>query len=166
MGTGQNYTVQNMDEVDIMCYQSDIMPNYSCCRMECQTKFLEENPNTIKAIIRALLRAQCYYESNKEEAVTLHAKKINAEEDYVAAYMNDDKHYVVSVDPLRNSVERAWGILDKTGFLDENAKEINIDDHINTDLYEEALAEATEKYGDENPEFYEKMQTFYEENNK
>ena len=80
--------------------------------------------------------------------------------------MNDDKHYVVSVDPLRNSVERAWGILDKTGFLDENAKEINIDDHINTDLYEEALAEATEKYGDENPEFYEKMQTFYEENNK
>lgn len=166
MGTGQNYTVQNMDEVEVMCYQSDIMPNYSCCRMEAQTKFVEENPNTVKAIIRALLRAQSWYESNKEEAVKLHAKKINAEEDYVAAYMMDDEHYKVSVDPLKNSVVRAWEILDKTGFLDEKAENIDILDHVNTELYEEALKEATDKYGKDNKEFYDSMQTFYNENNK
>ena len=166
MGTGQNYTVQNMDEVEVMCYQSDIMPNYSCCRMEAQTKFVEENPNTVKAIMRALLRAQSWYESNKEEAVKLHAKKINAEEDYVAAYMMDDEHYKVSVDPLKNSVVRAWEILDKTGFLDEKAENIDILDHVNTELYEEALKEATEKYGKDNKEFYDSMQTFYNENNK
>lgn len=165
MGTGQNYTVQNMDEVDVMCYQSDIMPNYSCCRMESQTEFVENNPNTIKAIIKVLLRAQSYYEANKEEAVKLHAKKINAEEDYVKAYMLDE-HYVVSVDPLKNSVVRAWDILDKTGFLDEHAKDISIEDHINTDLYVQALKEATEEYGDEAPDFYEKMLTFYQENNE
>ena len=165
MGTGQNYSVQNMDEVDIVCYQSDIMPNYSCCRVESQTKFLEENPITVKKIMKALLRAQNYYEDNKEEAVALHAKKINAEEDYVAAYMLDS-HYSVSVDPLQNSVVRAWEILDKTGFLDEKAKDIDILDHINTDLYMEALKEATEEYGKENPEFYERMKTFYNENNK
>lgn len=166
MGTGQNYTVQNMDEVEIMCYQSDIMPNYSCCRMVAQTEFVENNPNTVKAIIRALLRAQSWYESNKEEAVKLHANKINAEEDYVAAYMMDDKHYKVSVDPLKNSVVRAWEILDKTGFLDEKAENIDITDHINTELYEEALKEATEKYGKDNKEFYDNMKTFYDENNK
>lgn len=166
MGTGQNYTVQNMDDVDIMCYQSDIMPNYSCCRMECQTEFLKNNPNALKGVMKALLRAQCYYEANKEEAVKLHAAKISADEEYVAAYMMDDKHYNVSVDPLKNSVVRAWGILDKTGFLNEQAKNINILDHINTELYEQALSEATEQYGSENPEFYEKMQTFYHENNQ
>lgn len=165
MGTGQTYSVKNMDDVDIMCYQSDVMPNYSCCRMECPTEFLEKNPVTIKHAMRALLRAQAYYEDNKEEAVTLHAKKINADEEYVAAYMLD-KHYNVSVDPLKNSVVRAWDILDKTGFLDEKSKEINISDHINTALYEEALAEAAKEYGNENPEFYNKMQTFYEENDK
>ena len=169
MGTGQNLSVQEMaanGEIEIVSYQSEIMPNYSCCRMEAQTDWVNNNPNTVKAIIRALLRAQSYYENNKEEAVKLHAAKIDATEEYVAAYMLDDEHYFVSVDPLKNPVERAWDILDKTGFLDEQAKNINIDDHINTTLYKEALQEATEKYGDEAPEFYQSMKSFFEENDK
>lgn len=169
MGTGQNLAVQEMaknGEIDIVSYQSEIMENYSCCRMEGQTEWVNENPNTVKAIIRALLRAQSYYEANKDEAVKLHAEKIEATEEYVAAYMLDDEHYFVSVDPLKNSVVRAWEILDKTGFLDEKAKDIDINDHINTTLYEEALAEATEAYGEEAPEFYEGMQTFFDENDK
>lgn len=164
MGTGQNYTVQNMDEVDIMCYQSDVMPNYSCCRMECQTEFLKNNPVTIKRVLKALLRAQCYYESHKDEAVALHAEKIGTDKDYVAAYMLD-AHYNVNVDPLKNSVVRAWGILDATGFLNENAKNTDILDHVNTELYEAALSETVAEYGDADPAFYEKMKTFYTENN-
>lgn len=163
MGTGQNYAVENMDDVDIMCYQSNIMPNYSCCRMESQTKFVKENPETVESIMVALLRAQDYYEAHKKEAVKLHAKNINAEEDYVAAYMLN-KHYDVSVDPLKNSVVRAWDILEETNFLDKNAKNIDITDHINTKLYKKALKTATQKYGKENTDFYKKMQTYYEEN--
>lgn len=164
MGTGQNYIVQNMDEIEIMCYQTDFMPNYSCCRIECSTEFLEQNPTTIKLVLKALIRAQCYYEENKDEAVTLLADEIGTSEDYVAAYMlNDD--YVVSVDPLKNSIVRAWDILDSTGFLNENAKNINISDYINTELYEIALKEVAEEYGDESPEFYNKMLAFYEESN-
>lgn len=169
MGTGQNLSVQEMaqsGEIDIVSYQSEIMENYSCCRMEAQTKWVNDNPNTVKAVIRALLRAQAYYEDNKDEAVKLHAEKIEATEEYVAAYMLDDEHYFVSVDPLKNSVVRAWDILDKTGFLDEKAKEIKIEDHMNTSLYEEALEEAAELYGDEAPEFYEEAKAFYEENDK
>lgn len=169
MGTGQNLSVQEMaanGEIDIVSYQSEIMENYSCCRMEAQTKWVNDNPNTVKAIIRALLRAQAYYEDNKDEAVKLHAGKIEATEEYVAAYMLDDEHYFVSVDPLKNSVIRAWEILDKTGFLDEKAKEINIEDHLNTTLYEEALSQAAELYGDEAPEFYEEAKAFFEENDK
>lgn len=169
MGTGQNLSVQEMaknGEIDIVTYQSEVMPNYSCCRMEAQTDWVNNNPNTVKAIIRALLRAQSYYEANKEEAVKLHAAKIEATEEYVAAYMMDDEHYFVNVDPLRNSVIRAWDILDKTGFLDEKAKSIDINDHINTTLYEEALAEATEKYGSEAPDFYAAQKQFFEENDK
>lgn len=169
MGTGQNLAVQEMaanGEIDIISYQSEVMENYSCCRMQGQTKWVNDNPKTVKAIIRALLRAQSYYEENKEEAVTLHAERIEATEEYVAAYMLDEEHYFVSVDPLKNSVERAWDILAKTGFLDEKAKEINISDHINTALYEEALAEATETYGKEAPEFYKEMKIFFEENDK
>lgn len=163
MGTEKNYSVENMNDVDIMCYQSDIMPKYSCCRMEATTKFVKDNPITVKHLLKALLRAQSYYESHKNEAVNLHAKRIKTDKDYVAAYMLN-KHYVVHVDPLRNSVIRAWNILDKTGFLDKNAKNIDIRDHINTKLYEDAMNEAISEYGDKDPEFYKRVKTFYKEN--
>ena len=165
MGTEKNYPISQMDDIEIVSWHSEVMPNYSCCRMECQTSYLKENPDTIKAIIRALLRAQSYYESHKDEAIELTAKKINATPEFVAAYMNDP-HYFVSVDPLKNQVKRAWGILDKTGFLDENAKNINIDDHINTQLYEEALKEAKVKYGAGNEAFYAKMEKFFNDNDR
>lgn len=165
MGTEKNYPISQMDDIEIVSWHSEVMPNYSCCRMECQTSYLKENPEVIKSILRALLRAQCYYESHKDEAIELTAKKINATPEFVAAYMNNP-HYFVSVDPLRNQVKRAWGILEKTNFLDENAKNINIDDHINTTLYEEALKEARTKYGAGNEAFYDKMEKFFNENDR
>ena len=168
MGTGQNLAVQQLaaqGDIKIVSYQSEIMENYSCCRMVAQTSWVNENPNTVKAICRALLRAQAYYEANKEEAVTLHAAAIEATDEYVAAYMLDDVHYFVSVDPLKDGVVRAWGILDATGYLGEDCQ-IDILDHINTDLYAEALAEATELYGAENPDFYAAQLAFFNEHNK
>lgn len=166
-GTGQVESVLKLAEqgdIKIVAYQSDIMPNYSCCRMEAQTSWINENPDTVKAIIRALLRAQSWYETNKEEAVKLHAAATGTEESYVAAFMMDDEHYFVSADPLANSVKRAWGILEATGYIAEDC-EVEIEDHINTTLYEEALKEATEKYGAEAPEFYEAQAAFFAENN-
>lgn len=167
-GTQNNYGLQALieaGEIEIVSYQSEIMENYSCCRMVAQTSWVDENPDTVKAILRALLRAQSWYEANKEEAVSLHAALIGQEDEYVAAYMMDDEHYFVNVDPLKNGVVRAWEILDATGYLGDDCQ-IDILDHINTDLYEEALAEATELYGDEAPEFYEAQATFFAENDK
>ncbi len=164
-GTGQMYAVNNMDEVEIVTYHGKVMPNYSCCRLVTQTNFIKENPNTIKALMRALIRAQQYYEANKEEAVNIHAESIGATKEYVEAFMLNE-NYVVSPDPLKNPVIRAWGILDKTGFLNENAKEIDILDHINTDLYKAALDEVMAKHGSEDPEFYDRLLKFYEEQNQ
>lgn len=167
-GTQDNYGLQELieaGEIEIVSYQSEIMENYSCCRMVANTSWVNENPDTVKAIIRALLRAQSYYEANKEEAVALHAALIGQEEDYVAAYMMDDEHYFVNTDPLKNGVTRAWDILKATGYIAEDC-EVDVLDHINTDLYEEALAEATELYGAEAPEFYEAQAEFFAANNK
>ena len=164
MGTGQNYQVNNMPDIEILSYQGEIMPDYSCCRMECPTEFIEKNPITVKCILKALIRAQAYYEANKEECVDILAKYIDADHDYVAAYMLND-YYKVHVDPLSNSIVRAWEILDKTGFLDANAKTIDINDHINTAIYEQALAECEAEFGASNPEFYKSLNEYYAANN-
>lgn len=165
LGTGQNFSAKTMDEIEIVTYQSDVMPNYSCCRLVALTDYVNENPNTIKAVLRALIRAQEFYENNKDEAVKLQAKAINTDEEYVKAYMLDD-HYDVHVDPLKSSVIRAWDILDKTGFLSDEAKDINVEDHINTQLYKEALDQVMEEHYDEDPEFYDNMVKFFEEFNQ
>ena len=81
----------------------------------------------------------------------------------VEAFMLTEGYYKPHLDPLRNGIVRAWNILDATGFLDENAKQIDINDHINTTLYEEALAEYAELYGAEDPDFVKRMQDFYNE---
>ncbi len=164
MGTGQNFQVQNMEDIEILCYQGDVMPNYSCCRMECPTEFIEKNPIAIKCILKALIRAQADFEADKEACVPVLAKAINADNDYVAAYLLND-YLKIHVDPLSSSIVRAWGILDKTGFLDENAKNINIEDHINTSIYAEALAECEAEYGAQFPEFYKAMNEFFAANN-
>lgn len=166
VGTSQNYPVKQLVEegqVEIVAYHGDIMPNYSCCRMESTTEFVNNNPNTIKAILRALLRAQCYFEANKESCPPVLANIQGVENAVVEAFMLNDEYYKPHLDPLRNGIVRAWNILDATGFLDENAKQIDINDHINTDLYEQALAEYAELYGAEDPDFVTRMQDFYNE---
>ena len=53
--------------------------------------------------------------------------------------------------------------------LDRRFKAVSythLEDHINTDLYEEALSEAKDAYGDEAPDFYDAQQKFFEENDK
>lgn len=162
LGTSMMYNVLQMDDIEIVSYCSDITPNYSCCRIETTTEWLENNPNTVKALLRAWIRAQEYYEDHKDEAKTIVAESIDASEDYVAAYM-DNEHYRLNIDPFKSSIERAWEYMLGLGLFDEGAEDINIDDHINTELYKEALDECVEKYYDEDPEFYDTMLATYEE---
>lgn len=164
IGTGQMYAIKNIKDIEIIAYVSDVMPNYSCCRMVASTKLIKDDPTTVKLLLKALIRAQAYYESNKEKVVAMMAKELGTSEEYVAAYMlNED--YRIHIDPARKPVLRAWEILGNTGFLDEKAKTINIEQHINTELYKKALDEVIAKHRDENPEFYDKMLAYYMEQN-
>ena len=167
VGTSQNYPVQQLVEegqIEIVAYHGDVMPNYSCCRMESTTEFVKNNPNTIKAILRALLRAQCYFEANKDICPPVLANIQGVENAVVEAFMLNE-YYKPHLDPLRNGIVRAWDILDKTGFLDENAKTIDINDHIDISFYKEALAECEAEFGAANPEFYKAMNEYHAANN-
>ena len=165
VGTSRNYEISRLPDIEVLAYQSDIMPYYSCCRMVVATKFLEKNPNTIKQLMKILLRAQCYYENHREEGMELMAKNLAVPMDYVKAYMPNE-HFRISVDPLKNQVIRAWNILNKTGFLSENAKSIKLEDHLDTTYYREALAMAKAEYYDEDPKFYDRMEKFFAEYNQ
>lgn len=159
------YTVGNMSDIEITAWLDDLTPNYGCCRMQLRSDFVKQNPDTVKSLLKALLRAECYFTAHKEECVEILAKEINAEPEYVAAYLMNE-NYVPSVDPVKNSVVKTWDVMMQTGFLGENASDINIEDYINVDLYKEALDELMdENSGTEDEEFYKERQEFFEANN-
>ncbi len=161
-GTSQNYNISQIDEVEVMCYCSDITPNYSCCRVASPQKFLNENAEGVTAMLRAWLRAQAWYEQNKDATAELVVKQTGSTVEYVHAYM-DNEHYRLNLDPYRTSVERAWNWMGEMGLFPDTASSIKIDEHIDTKLYKAALDACTEKYAGQNPEFYTKMNSIYAE---
>ena len=160
VGTSLNYVINQDPELKVCTYASDILPDYSCCRVEAKTEWVNKNPNTVKALLRAWLRAMAYYDAHHDETVALVAEKTGYSEAYVRAYL-DNPHCVLNLDPMKSSVKRGWDYLDRMNLFGEKSKEISIDDHINVDLYKEVLDECQEKYGKENPKFFERMQSIF-----
>ena len=160
VGTQLNYAIDNDPELKVCAYASDILPEYSCCRVEASTEWVNNNPNTVKALLRAWIRAQAYYESNHEEAVKFISEITGQDAEVLRCHM-DNPHFDINTDPMRTSVERAWDYLIKIGIFSADVKKIDIDEHINTELFKEALDECQSKYGKEEPKFYEKMQSQY-----
>ena len=148
----------------MLTYASDVLPNYSCCRVEARTEWVNENPNTVKALLRAWIRAMAYYDTHHDESVAMMAEITGKDEAFIRAYL-DNPHCDPNVGPMKSSILRAWDYMDRLGLLDAKAQEIDINDHINIRLYEEALDECQEKYGSENPQFYEKMQAQFSKYN-
>ena len=164
VGTTLNYAVITDPEIKILTYAADVLPAYSCCRAEAMTSWINTNPNTVKALLRAWISAMAYYKSHHEETVQLAVKLLGQNEDFVRSYL-DNPRFDLNTDPMKKSVLRAWDYMDRLGLLDANAKAMDINDHINVDLYKEALDECQEKYGAEDPRFYENMQSTFARNN-
>ena len=157
VGTSLNYEVNTDPNIKILLYASDVLPNYSCCRVEAPTSWINENPNTVRALLKAWIRAMAYYDLHHDETVAMIAELTDQQEAHIRAYI-DNSHYEMNIDPMKRSVERAWNYMRDLGLFDEAAQQINIDDHINVDLYKQALDACQEQYGAENPKFYERMQ--------
>lgn len=164
VGTDLNYEVNRNPNIKVLTYASDVLSDFSCCRVEALTEWVNENPNTVKALLRAWIRAMAYYDTHHDEIVSLMVDVTGRDEAFLRAYL-DNPRFDLNVDPMRSSVRRAWQYMDRLGLLDKEAKQINIDDHINTTLYEEALDECQRKYGKENLKFYEKLQSQFAKNN-
>lgn len=164
LGTSQNFAVSQKPDIEVMCYQSDITPKYSCCRVESMTPWLQENRAAIVAMETAWLRAYQYYTENKEECKEIVAEAAGLKMDYLNAFA-DNEHFMINPDPCRKAVYRAWNWMGNLGFLEDGWDSMNLDDHLDTTIYKEALDACTEKYGNDNKDFYDTVNAFYNEQN-
>lgn len=164
VGTELAHQVKTDKTIKEIAKYGDLMDKYSCCRMETASRFIKEKPNTTKALLKALLRGMRDYEKDPKAASQLLANELDVPYEFVEAYVTD-AGYEINPDPLYNSCVRAWAYLDELGFLDKNAKNIDLRDYITVDLYKQALDEVIAEVGKEDPEYWAKQKKYFEDNN-
>ncbi len=163
MGTGRMYMVKNTEGIEIMAYCDDVTPNYSCCRMVARNSWVQENPTTVKLLDEALLRAQCYFEANRDECVEIMADVLKADVVYVKAYMDETEHYELNVATVKKTVVDNWHFQREVGLIDEDKDDSIIENVVYDGIYKAALDACVDKYYDDDPEFWDSQVQMYEE---
>lgn len=132
----------------------EISPMYVCCRQVTSSDRLETKKDAFVKFSKANLRAFKYFsdESNREEIDRILAEFSGQTEEYVDNYFFVNST-TLTLDPNKSGVETYYQALINSGYFEDNT-DVNVSDHINTEIYKTALDEIIAEYPDD---------TFYQE---
>lgn len=159
VGTGLQVQIEKSG-MEVKMWPEDYWPNYSCCRTVTSTKWLEENPDIAKRLLRAYLKAEHELESEQDRVVQLVMENLDMDQETAESFILNDK-YKLDLDPFRSSIKNMWNVMEKVGYIEDS--DVNIDDHINTEIYKSALESLIEEFPED--EFYQQKLTNFNENN-
>ncbi len=149
--------------VSLVMEVGEISPMYVCCRQVTSSDKLDEKHDAFVKYTKANLRALEYFENpdNEDEVVRILAEFSGQTEDYVHEYFYENRTFL-TLDPNREGVETFYQSLDSSGFFSEGT-DVDINEHIDTLVYKEALDEIIAEYPDS--EFFQEQLTIYNEYN-
>lgn len=141
----------------------ELSPLYVCCRQVTSSDKLEQKQDAFVKFTRANLRAFEYFsdEANRQEVDRILAKFSGQTEEYVDNYFFVNST-TLTLDPNKSGIETYYQALINTGYFEEDTN-INISDHINTEIYKTALDEIIEEYPDN--EFYQEQLEIFNQYN-
>lgn len=132
--------------VKVAMYITDLYENNVCCRQTLLNSKLEEDPELWEHFMTALIKAYDFYQTNPEETIDITAKYVQVDKKYLEKETYaEDATMICSPDPMRKSINKYWDVMKKTGFIESD---IDINDHINVDIYKTAL----DKIASKNPD--------------
>ena len=149
--------------LEVKMWPDEYWENHSCCRMLGTTTWVNENEEALYRMLRAYLRAEelMQDESVKEEVVDLVVENLDLKKETVESFVLSE-HMKYDTDPYKNSVITMWNRIFEMGYsgLDASIQdEINIEDHINIEIYQKALNSLIEDYPD-STFFQDKLEQF------
>lgn len=133
--------------LEIKMWPDDYWPDHSCCRMECLTDFInnEDDQEALRRMFRAFIRAEDYLQDHKDEVVQLVVKNLDLDEATVESFVKSP-HMKYNTDPNKKAVVTMWNKMKDFGYITDDT--INIEDHINVDIYLDALNSLVQDYPD------------------
>lgn len=141
------YATKYADSVDTVYEVGELEPMYVCCRQVTSRDTLENKRDELIKFTRANLRALEYYndEANRDEIVKYLAEYSDQEEDYVRTYLFENRT-IMTIDPNKSGVVDYYNSLVDAGYFEGN---IDIADHVSTEIYDEALSELIKENPDD-----------------
>ena len=150
----------NQSGMKVVMWPDELWPNHSCCRMLAKTDWMNKNPEALKRLLRAYLRAEKDMQKEMPRVVDLVMAKLDMTREIAESFLLSP-HILYETDPYKNSVVKMWEKMRGFGYLVDPAMDIN--DHINTAIYKSALDSLVAEYPDD-PFYQEKLSMFNEHN--
>lgn len=159
VSTGFELQIKEMG-MKIAVWPDELWPNHSCCRMLAKTDWMRKNPEALKRLLRAYLRAERDMANDMGRVVELVMKNLDMTRETAESFLLSP-HMIYDTDPYRNSVVKMWDKMKGFGYL--IGPGIDVEDHINTAIYKDALDSLLAEYpGDD---FYLKKQEMFNTHN-
>ena len=136
VGTNSTYLQALAGGLKIVTWTNDLDPMHVCCRPVSETTWLKQNPDLVKAFLRAWIRAEAFLIDNPDECVKINEKYLKLDEK-MARTMLLETNQVFESDPKSNGVRYMWKLLGDLKYAETAG--INVEDHLNVALYKEAL---------------------------
>jgi NitT/TauT family transport system substrate-binding protein len=140
----------------VVLYTGDFYPNHPCCRIAVLTDNLNSNRDTYINFDKALIESYKWLKENPDASVDVVGKYVPVNRSVLQDAMTDGKTYN-SPDPNKNGTDRIYTMMKNMNYINTT---VNIDDHIDTSVYKQALDELAR----ENPSdsFYAQQETVYQ----
>lgn len=151
---------------------AEVLGNYVCCRQTANQTYFNEHRDVFKKVVKAQIRALRDYKYDTPKVIEAVANYIEQDYSYVENYIGTPNEVAtgsyaayknpVSPDPLFNKVEELYNAQVEQGLITP-VEGVNLRDHIDVPLFEEAAKELIEEYPDE-PAYQEILDLYYETN--
>ncbi|MGE8077468.1 ABC transporter substrate-binding protein [Peribacillus loiseleuriae] len=163
VSAGSTYLKAKEQNLAVVGWSNDLNPTHVCCRVVTREELLsEDNGEAYKRFLKALIRAERVRNEQPEEAVKAAKTHLKLDDATVNSIVNEE-HAHYSPDPNSKEVKKMWEQMKSIGYV-ENADDIDINNHINLDLYERSLDELIKEYP-EDKDYYQKLLERFNEQN-
>ena len=141
------------EKVDVVYEVGELEPLYVCCRQVTARATLESKHDELVKFTKANLRALNYYNdpANRDAIVSYLAEYSSQTKEYVYNYLFENRT-IMTLNPNKKGVIEYYNSLVNAGYF---KGDIKIEDHLDTAIYEEALAQIKKQYPKD--EFYKTL---------
>jgi NitT/TauT family transport system substrate-binding protein len=155
-----HFTLAEKQGLKVVHYIDDFYPNYTCCRLDANTKDFNRRKDDYKKFLIALIRAYRFYRTHADETVRIYTDALKIDEDVIRQDTYTKKVFTCNPDPLKKGTLDFWQHMLDAGYITQNYP---IEKHINTEVYRQALETVVARYPKD--KIYREMLTFYKQNN-